>query len=100
MSAQEPVGDTFKRIFWNGVAPLADNGGANIVGTGIKAGQEVIYSKVIRKFMRADNRSWMSLVVFSLLTSAFDEGLGAFMPDHVGSMDQKPTCLKSSPGRF
>lgn len=98
MSAQEPVGDTFKRIFWNGVAPLADNGGANIVGTGIKAGQEVIYSKVIRKFMKSDNRSWMSLVIFSLLTSAFDEGMGAFLGEHKASADQGFTdVLKEFP---
>ena len=64
-----------KRIF-NATAPLTDQEGGVVVGTGIKAGQEVIYSKIIRKVMKADNKSWINLVVFSLLTAAFDEGLG------------------------
>jgi hypothetical protein len=87
-SGKEPWGDTFGRIFWNGTAPLSDVGGGNIVGTGIKAGQEVIYSKVIRKFMKADNRSWMGLIIFSLLTAAFDDGLGAWYGEHMPSRDQ------------
>ena len=96
--ADEPWGDTFGRIFWNGVAPLSDNGGTNIVGTGIKAGQEVIYSKIIRKFMRADNKSWMGLIIFSLLTAAFDDGLGAWYGDHMASADQGFTdVLKEVP---
>ena len=58
------------------------------MGTGIKAGQEVIYSKIIRKIMRADNKSWMHLVIFSLLTAAFDDGLGAWYGEHKHPQDQ------------
>ena len=79
---KEPWGDMLKRIFFNGTAPLTDDGGTKIVGLAIKAGQEVVYSKVIRKFMRADNKSWMNLTIFSLLTAAFDDGLGAWYGDH------------------
>ena len=43
--------DTVKQVAWNSVAPVADQGGSVIPGTGIKAGQEVIYSKIIRKMM-------------------------------------------------
>ena len=95
---KEPWGDTFGRIFWNGVAPLADAGGSQIVGTGLKAGQEVIYSKIIRKFMKADNKSWMGLIMFSLLTAGFDEGLGAWYGEHTASADQGFTdVLKEIP---
>ena len=74
--------DAIKQIGWNSVAPAADQGGAVIPGTLIKAGQEVIYSKVIRKMMGFDRKSWMELVMFSLVTAATDEGFGAFMGEH------------------
>ena len=87
-TGKEPWGDVFGRIFWNGLAPISDAGGGNIVGTGVKAAQEVVYSKIIRKFMKSDNRSWMGLIIFSLMTSAFDDGLGAWYGAHPASRDQ------------
>ena len=86
--AQETWGGTLGRAFWNGTAPVTDDSGATAVGTGVKAGQEVIYSKIIRKIMRADNKSWMHLVLFSLLTAAFDDGLGAWYGEHKHPRDQ------------
>ena len=85
MSGKDPKEEwsvTLKRIFFNGTAPLTDDDGGAIVGTGIKAGQEVIYSKIIRKVMKADNKSWTNLALFSILTAAFDEGLGAWYGEH------------------
>ena len=70
-----------KQIGWNCVAPLTDNDYKVIPGTAIKAGQEVIYSKVIRKMMKFDRKSWMELVMFSLVTSTTDEGMGAWYGD-------------------
>ena len=67
-----------KQIGWNSVAPLADSSGKVLPGTAIKAGQEVIYSKVIRKMMKFDRKSWMELVMFSLVTSATDIGTGSW----------------------
>ena len=78
-AAKEPWGDMLTRIFFNAT---------KIVGVAIKAGQEVVYSKMIRKFMKADNKSWTQLAVFSLLTAAFDDGLGAWYGDHKGAREQ------------
>ena len=39
--------------------------------------------------MKRDNKSWMHLAVFSLLTTAFDEGLGAWYGEHKPSKEQK-----------
>ena len=85
---KEPWGDMLTRIFFNGTNPLTDDGGGKIVGVAIKAGQEVVYSKMIRKFMKADNKSWTHLAVFSLLTAAFDDGLGAWYGDHKSAREQ------------
>ena len=56
---KEKWSDKMKRVFKNGVAPFMDDGGHRIGGTMIKAGQEVIYSKIIRKVMKRDQKSWM-----------------------------------------
>ena len=85
---KEKFSDKMKRVFKNGLNPVLDDGGHKIGGVLIKAGQEVIYSKIIRKVMKRDTRSWMHLVVFSLLTSAFDDGLGAW---YSGKKDFKPS---------
>ena len=85
---KEPWGDMLKRIFFNGTNPLTDDGGGKIVGVGIKAGQEVIFSKIVRKFVRSDSKSWMNLAIFSLLTAAFDDGLGAWYGVHKSSREQ------------
>ena len=74
--------DTVKQIGWNSVAPVADQSGGVIPGTAIKAGQEVIYSKIVRKMIGFDKRSWMELVMFSLVTSTTDEGMGAWYGAH------------------
>ena len=71
------MADTAKQIAWNCVAPVADQSGEVIPGTLIKAGQEVIYSKIIRKMMGFDRKSWMELVMFSLVTATTDEGMGS-----------------------
>jgi hypothetical protein len=86
--AKEPWGDMLKRIFFNATNPITDDGGGKVVGLAIKAGQEVVYSKVIRKFMRADNKSWMNLTIFSLLTAAFDDGLGAWYGEKKAAAQQ------------
>ena len=88
---KEKWGDMLQRIFWNATAPLTDESGGKIIGVGIKAGQEVVYSKIIRKFMKADNKSWMALAIFSLLTSAFDDGLGAWYGEHKAASEQDLT---------
>ena len=67
-----------QEIGWNCVAPVADSEFKVLPGTAIKAGQEVIYSKVLRKMMRFDKKSWMELVMFSLVTSSTDIGAGAW----------------------
>ena len=85
---KEPWGDMLSRIFFNATNPLTDDGGGKIVGVAIKAGQEVIFSKMIRKFMKADNKSWTNLAAFSLLTAAFDDGLGAWYGDHKTAREQ------------
>ena len=74
--------DQVKQIGWNSVAPAADQSGAVIPGTLIKAGQEVIYSKIIRKMMGYDRKSWMELVMFSLVTATTDEGMGSWYGVH------------------
>jgi len=84
-ASKEPWADTFGRIFWNGLSPIS---GKTFMGTGMKAGQEVIFSKIIRKVMKADNRSWIGLIIFSLLTAGFDDGLGAWYGEHKPSKDQ------------
>ena len=86
---KEKFSDKMKRVFKNGLNPVLDDGGHKIGGVLIKAGQEVIYSKIIRKVMKRDTRSWMHLVVFSLLTSAFDDGLGAW---YSSKKDFKPSA--------
>ena len=73
--------DKAKQIFWNCVAPLSAQDYKVIPGTAIKAGQEVIFSKVIRKMLKFDHKSWMELVMFSLVTSTTDEGMGAWYGD-------------------
>ena len=85
---KESWGDMGKRIVWNGTAPYTSEGGKAIVPTAIKAGQEVIYSKILRKFLKADNKSWLGLTMFSLLTAVFDEGLGAWYGEHKRPQDQ------------
>ena len=85
---KESWGNMGKRIFWNGTAPYTSEGGKAIVPTAIKAGQEVIYSKILRKFMKADNKSWLGLTMFSILTAVFDEGLGAWYGEHKRPQDQ------------
>ena len=67
-----------QEIGWNCVAPVADSEFKVLPGTAIKAGQEVIYSKVLRKMMRFDKKSWMELVMFSLVTSTTDIGGGVW----------------------
>ena len=67
-----------QEIGWNCVAPIADSDFAAMPGTAMKAGQEVIYSKVLRKMMKFDRKSWMELVMFSLVTSTTDVGAGAW----------------------
>ena len=86
---KESWGDLGKRVVWNSTAPYTSEGGKAIVPTVIKAGQEVIYSKIMRKFLKADNKSWMGLTMFSLLTAVFDEGLGAWYGEHARPQDQK-----------
>ena len=63
---KESWGDLGKRIVWNSTANYTAEGGKAIVPTAIKAGQEVIYSKILRKFLKADNKSWLGLTMFSL----------------------------------
>lgn len=70
--------DKAKEIGWNSVAPVADSNGSVIPGTLIKSGQEVIYSKILRKMAGHDRKSWMELVMFSLVTSATDPGFGSW----------------------
>ena len=81
MSSGKDMGVTAKaqEIGWNMVAPVADSEFKVLPGTAIKAGQEVIYSKVLRKMMKFDRKSWMELVMFSLVTSSTDAGAGAWM---------------------
>ena len=67
-----------QEIGWNCVAPVADNDMAALPGTALKAGQEVIFSKVLRKMTKFDRKSWMELVMFSLVTSTTDIGAGAW----------------------
>ena len=70
--------DKAKEVFWNATAPLTDQSGGVVPGTMIKSGQEVVYSKMIRKIMRSESRTWMELIVFSLLTAGTDMGFGAW----------------------
>ena len=63
----------------NVVAPVADDGGGVIGGTFITATQEVLYSKLIRKFLKGVDRGWMELYLFSIITAGTDAGLGAYM---------------------
>ena len=79
--------ETATQIFWNSVHPVTDQGGSVIPGTGIKAGQEVIYSKVLRKMVGFDRKSWMELVMFSLVTAVTDEGMGAWYGKHKSSKE-------------
>ena len=67
-----------QEIGWNCVAPVADKDFAAMPGTAMKAGQEVIFSKVLRKMAKFDRKSWMELVMFSLVTSTTDIGAGAW----------------------
>jgi len=53
---KEPWSDTIGRVVWNVTAPVTDDGGGIIKGTGIKAGQEVLYSKIIRKILSSRRR--------------------------------------------
>ena len=69
----------FERIGWNSVAQVADDSGGVIGGTAITAGQEVIYSAIMRRFMKGMNRSWIELILFSLVTAGTDAGLGSWM---------------------
>ena len=81
------MADAAKQTFWNGVAPLTFNDGGAIPGVIIKAGQEVAYSKIIRKMFRSDNKSWWHLVIFSLLTSVTDPGLGGWYGDKTAATE-------------
>ena len=65
-----------QEIGWNCVAPVADNDMAALPGTALKAGH--IFSKVLRKMAKFDRKSWMELVMFSLVTSTTDIGAGAW----------------------
>ena len=73
----------FKRIGWNSVAQVADDGGGVI--TAITAGQEVIYSAIMRRFMKGMNRGWIELILFSLVTAGTDAGLGSWMKEKPAS---------------
>lgn len=86
--SKESWGSMGKRVVWNSVSNYTSEGGKAIVPTVIKAGQEVIYSKIMRKFLKADNKSWLGLTMFSLLTACFDEGLGAWYGEHKRAQDQ------------
>ena len=70
------------QLFWNAIAPVADQSGAVIPGTLIKGGQEVVYSKIIRKISGYDQKSYMELVMFSLVTQSTDMGFGAWYGKH------------------
>ena len=65
-----------KDAMWNSVAGLADKD--IIPDTLLTVGQETVFSKIIRKMLRRDNKSWMELAVFSLLTRQTDGGFGAW----------------------
>ena len=65
-----------KDALWNSVAGLADKD--IIPDTLVTVGQETVFSKIIRKMLKRDNKSWMELAVFSLLTRQTDGGLGAW----------------------
>ena len=69
----------FSRTAWNSVAQVADDGGGVIGGTAITAGQEVLYSKLLRRFFKGIDRGWMDLIIFSLVTAGTDMGLGGWM---------------------
>ena len=69
--------ETATNTLWNSIAGVADDG--VLAGTGITVGQEVIFSKIIRKMMRRDNKSWFELIMFSLMTAQTDGGLGAWL---------------------
>ena len=69
--------ETATNTLWNSIAGVADDG--VLAGTGITVGQEVIFSKIIRKMMRRDNKSWFELILFSLMTAQTDGGLGAWL---------------------
>ena len=98
---KEKFSDKMKRVFKNGLNPILDDGGHKLGGVLIDAGQEVVYSKIIRKIFKKDTRSWMHLVVFSLLTTVFDDGLGAWYSskkEFVAAKDMKITdVLKEFP---
>ena len=75
-------GTALKQIGWNSVAPVADQDGGVLPGTLMKSGQEVVYSKILRKMVGYDRKSWMELVMFSLVTAGTDEGMGAWFGEH------------------
>ena len=70
------------KLFWNAIAPVADQSGAVIPGTLIKGSQEVVYGKIIRKISGYDKKSYMELVLFTLVTQSTDMGFGAWYGKH------------------
>ena len=77
--------DFANQQLWNNLAPLADQSGSVAPGTGIRTAQEVVYEKVIRKFMRSDRISWMEVILFSLATQVTDAGAGAWYGKYTSS---------------
>ena len=74
-----------KVVLWNSVAAVADDG--IITPTLITVGQETIYSKIIRAVTGRAKKGWMELLMFSLLTSQTDAGLGAWYGERVPERD-------------
>jgi len=77
--------DFAKQQLWNNLAPLSDQSGGVAPGTAIRTGQEVVYEKVIRKFMKTDRISWMEVILFSLATQVTDAGAGAWYGKYTAS---------------
>ena len=77
--------DFAQQQLWNNLAPLSDQKGGVVPGTAIRTGQEVIYEKVVRKFMRSDRISWMEVILFSLATQVTDAGAGAWYGKYISS---------------
>ena len=68
------------QVGWNSVSQVTANAGNVVGGTAITAGQEVLYSKLIRRVMgRGTDRGWMDLIIFSLVTAGTDVGLGGWL---------------------
>ena len=57
----------------------SDQSGGVVPGT-IRTSQEVVYEKVVRKFMRSDRISWMEVIL-----QVTDAGAGAWYGTYVAS---------------